>query len=133
VNVRPARKFWSVGPRAGGQAGRSIADIRRQSKALEATWLLPTAWLRQLRSTQRARAQARYALQWRPIFLATVALSRSVILGARAAKVSPQTVMAHRKADPDFDAQVALSAKSAKSGARDRILAWGFRRVGFSQ
>jgi hypothetical protein len=38
--------------------------------------------------------------------LAVVALSYELILGAKAAGVSPQTVINHRHADPDFDAQV---------------------------
>lgn len=54
----------------------------------------------------RARASAEYAMLWRPTFLATVALAHSVNIGAKAANVSPNTVNEHRKADPDFDAQV---------------------------
>jgi hypothetical protein len=40
------------------------------------------------------------------MFLACVALSHSVILGGKAAGVSPHTVIDHRQADPEFDAQV---------------------------
>lgn len=80
-------------------------------ETFEAKWFLLTPWLRQLRLTHRARA--RYALTWRPRFLATVALTRSVMMGARAARVSPQTVMAHRRADPDFEAQVIAAEEHA--------------------
>jgi hypothetical protein len=43
---------------------------------------------------------------WRPRFLAIVSLIRSVNIAARGARVSPATVLAHRRDDPDFDAQV---------------------------
>ena len=54
----------------------------------------------------RNRACVRYALMWRPTFLAVVALSYEILIGCKAAGVSHQTVNDHRKADPDFDAQV---------------------------
>ena len=54
----------------------------------------------------RNRARVRYAMQWRPRFLAVVALSHSTLLGCQATGVSPMTVHNHRHADPDFDAQV---------------------------
>jgi hypothetical protein len=69
-------------------------------------WRLKTDWLQGLEATHRGRERAKYAMRWRPTFLACVALSHSVILGARAADVSPTTVIAHRNADPEFDAQV---------------------------
>lgn len=94
--------------RAHKEAARLSAKF---GEVFEAKWFLLTPWLRQLRLTHRARA--RYALTWRPRFLATVALSRSVMMGARAARVSPQTVMAHRRADPDFEAQVMAAEEHA--------------------
>ena len=54
----------------------------------------------------RNRACVRYAMMWRPTFLATVALSYEILIGCKAAGVSPQTVVNHRHADPEFDAQV---------------------------
>lgn len=72
----------------------------------KAQWTLETDWMLNLRGTERGRAQANYAKQWRPTFLAVVALSHGIILGCRAAGVSDNTVAAHRNADPDFDAQV---------------------------
>lgn len=54
----------------------------------------------------RNRACVRYAMMWRPAFLAHLALSYEILIGCKAAGVSPQTVINHRKADPDFDAQV---------------------------
>ena len=58
----------------------------------------------------RNRARARYALAWRPRFLAILALSKSPMMAARAANVHYNTVRNHRAADPDFDAQC-LSAE----------------------
>ena len=77
----------------------------------EARWSLPTEWLYKLALTHRARAQ--YALAWRPRFLAVVALSRSIVLACRAAKVSRPTVNLHRRNDPDFDAQVIAAQEHA--------------------
>lgn len=94
--------------RAHREAARLSAKF---GETFEPQWCLMTPWLRQLRLTHRARA--RYALTWRPRFLATVALSRSVMMGARAARVSPQTVMAHRRADPDFEVQVMAAEEHA--------------------
>jgi hypothetical protein len=54
----------------------------------------------------RNRACARYAMMWRPTFLAVVALSYEILIGCKAAGVSHVTVSRQRKADPDFDAQV---------------------------
>ena len=69
-------------------------------------WRLKTDWMLKLAATHRGRERANYAMRWRPTFLAVVALSHSTMLGCRAAKVNPQTVVAHRREDPDFDAQV---------------------------
>jgi hypothetical protein len=54
----------------------------------------------------RNRARVRYAMKWRPMFLAVVALTYSLHIGAQAAGIAVTTMMEHRKADPDFDAQV---------------------------
>jgi hypothetical protein len=50
---------------------------------------------------------------WRPRFLAVVALTRSIMLGSRAAKVSRPTIDAHRREDPDFDKQVIAAQEQA--------------------
>jgi hypothetical protein len=83
-----------------------LAD--RFGEEFKEQWRLKTKWLDQLAASHRARErdQARYAMLWRPMFLAVVALSHSVMLGSRAAEVSKQTVLNHREADPEFDAQV---------------------------
>jgi hypothetical protein len=69
-------------------------------------WRLKTDWLLKLAATHRGRERANYAMRWRPTFLAVVALSHSTMLGCKAAHVNPQTVVAHRREDPDFDAHV---------------------------
>lgn len=61
----------------------------------------------------RGRARATYALQWRPRFLAVVALTRSTMLGARAARIDRTTVQVHRRLDPDFDRQVLEAQEQA--------------------
>jgi hypothetical protein len=78
---------------------------------IEAKWCLATPWLYKLATTDRARA--RYALMWRPRFLAVVSLSRSIIFGCKSAKVSRPTVDAHRREDPDFDMQVTAAQEHA--------------------
>ena len=72
-----------------------------------------TDWLRNLRASHRGREHVRYALAWRPRFLATVAMTHSVTAGARNAKVSPQTVALHRREDPDFETQVVAALAHA--------------------
>jgi hypothetical protein len=84
---------------------------KKFGEEFEAKWVLPTEWLYKLGARNRARA--RYAMVWRPRFLAVLALSRSIILACRAAKVSRPTVDAHRKQDPDFDAQCLAAEEHA--------------------
>lgn len=74
---------------------------------IEAKWCLATPWLLSLdQNDPRQRARARYAMQWRPRFLAVVALTRSVMLGRRAARVAKGTIVEHVRLDPDFKAQL---------------------------
>ena len=96
-----------------GGAADLLATHHRASKLavkfgeeLVDQWRLKTDWMLKLAATHRGRERANYAMRWRPTFLAVVALSHSTMLGCRAAKVNPQTVVAHRREDPDFDAQV---------------------------
>jgi hypothetical protein len=95
------------GPGALAAAHREAARLSvKFGEHFEPQWCLMTNWLRNLRASHRGRERVRYALAWRPRFLATVAMTHSVMAGARNAKVSPQTVALHRREDPDFDAQV---------------------------
>ncbi len=52
-----------------------------------------------------ARARARYALVWRPKFLAGLSLTNSPTLAARFSRITKQTVYNHRKWDSEFAAQ----------------------------
>lgn len=100
------------GPRAflaAHQQARKLSD--RFGEEIEAEWCLSTKWLQELTVSHRARAQ--YALMWRPRLLAVVALTRSVMLGCKAAKVAYNTVKAHRAADPDFDRQIFAAQEHA--------------------
>ena len=102
----------SSGPDALVRATHEAARLSKKfGEEIEARWCLATEWLYQLALTHRARAQ--YALGWRPRFLAVVALSHSIVLGCRAAKVSRPTVNLHRRNDPDFDAQVIAAQEHA--------------------
>ncbi len=69
----------------------------------EARWFLETEYLRNLKTINRTRA--RYALQWRPKFLAALALGRSMVFASKAAKVAYMTPRNHRLLDPDFNRQ----------------------------
>jgi hypothetical protein len=71
------------------------------------------------------RARARYALQWRPHFLAALALSHSPRLAARAAHISPMTAYSHRRNDPEFAEQW----EEAESHATDLIVGRAFQRA----
>jgi hypothetical protein len=48
------------------------------------------------------RARARFALVWRPRFLAALSMTNSVTLAARRARISRQAIYEHRKADAEF-------------------------------
>jgi hypothetical protein len=101
----------------GGQKGLIAAHLhaealsKRFGEEIEAEWCLTTEWLQELMGVQRARAQ--YALMWRPRLLAVVALTRSVMLGCKAAHVAYNTVKAHRRADPAFDRQIFAAQEHA--------------------
>lgn len=94
----------------GGERGVIAAEheatrlSEKFGEEIEAEWCLATTWLKGLTSSSRERA--RYTLQWRPRFLAIVSLTWSVLLGCRGARVAYNTVKAHRRDDPEFDAQV---------------------------
>jgi hypothetical protein len=94
--------------RAQKEAARLSAKFGEE---IEAQWCLMTPWLSQLSRVNRARA--RYALTWRPRFLATLALSRSQIMASRAAKISHVTARRHRREDPDFEAQCIAAEEHA--------------------
>lgn len=100
------------GPDALFHAHHEAAKLSKKfGEEFEAKWFLKTKWLSELEIRHRARA--RYALTWRPRFLAMLALTRSVMAGCRAGKVHYDTVMLHRERDPDFDLQFVRAEEHA--------------------
>ncbi len=108
------RDIITGGPRgivASEHVARKLAA--KFGEVFEAQWCLRTKWLEQLCVGHRGRKQVKYALTWRPTFLAVMALTRSMILGARGAKISVMTAYNHRKLDADFDAQCCAAEEYA--------------------
>jgi hypothetical protein len=107
-----SREIIEGGPRALIAAEHKAARLaERLGIEMEAQWCLTTPYLKQLARTH-AR-DARYALNWRPRYLAVLSLSRSDIYAARAAKISRHTSWHHRKLDPDFDQQCQMAEEHA--------------------
>jgi hypothetical protein len=137
--TRYTQEILAGGPRALIAAQHKAAKLSKKfGEEIEAQWCLTTPWLQQLAEgkvvtrkandgyhgkdkdedsmyemTVRNRARARYALSWRPRFLAVMALSRSLIFACRAAKVSIGTVRNHRRWDPDFESQCVAAEEYA--------------------
>jgi hypothetical protein len=63
--------------------------------------------------TGENKLRVKYALTWRPRYLAALALSGGSVVAARAAGVSAPTVIAHRKQDPDFEQQCLMAEEMA--------------------
>jgi hypothetical protein len=123
--TRYTNEIIAGGPRALIAAQHKAAKLSAKfGEEFEPQWCLTTPYLRQLLSgvnpavkeqpdvaigrysmTKRNRARARYALSWRPRFLAILALSKAPLMAARAAGVAINTVRKHRAADPDFELQ----------------------------
>jgi hypothetical protein len=82
---------------------------------IEAQWCLTTPYLKQLATIDEGKhaRNARYAINWRPRYLAVLSLSRSDIMACRAAKISRHTSWHHRKVDPEFDAQCLAAEEHA--------------------
>jgi hypothetical protein len=71
------------------------------------------------------RARARFALVWRPRFLAALSMTNSVTLSARHARISRQAIYEHRKADAEF----AKQWDEAVEHAIDMLHARAFQRA----
>ncbi len=126
---RYTHEIIAGGPRALIAAEHKAAKLAQKlGVEVEARWCLTTEWLKQrveeaesLDRMERvgelnrghARAMMKYALAWRPRFLAALALSRSQIFAARSARISPQTASNHRKWDAEFDAQCCAAEEYA--------------------
>jgi hypothetical protein len=114
--TRYTREIIEGGPRALIAAQRRATELSAKfGEQIEAHWCLTTPWLKELANNvtdstgrervETAKLRVRYALQWRPRFLAVLALSGGPSLACRAANINPGTVQTHRKLDKDFDEQ----------------------------
>ena len=102
----------SGGPRALIAAEHKAAKLAQKfGIEIESQWCLTTPYLNRLEITNPR--DARYAISWRPRYLAVLSLSRSDIFACRAAKINRVTSWRHRKADPDFDAQCRMAEEHA--------------------
>lgn len=107
-----SHEVLSGGPRAMIAAHQEAARLSAKfGEEIEAKWCLATEWLYNLATTNRARA--RYALMWRPRFLAVLSITRSILFASKAAKVSRPTIDAHRREDPNFDLQCTAAMEHA--------------------
>jgi hypothetical protein len=107
-----SREIIEGGPRALIAAEHKAARLAaRLGVEMESQWCLATGYLNRL-AVNNPR-DARYALQWRPRYLAVLSLSRSDIMACRAAKISRRTSWRHRKEDADFDQQCQMAEEHA--------------------
>jgi len=137
--TRYTNEIIAGGPRALIAAQHKAAKLSAKfGEEFEVEWCLTTKWLQAMaggksvsriandgyhgkdlpsdskyQMTVRNRARVRYALAWRPRFLAVLALSHSPMMAARAAKVSYNMVVQHRKADPEFEQQCLMAEEHA--------------------
>ncbi|HEX9281981.1 MAG TPA: hypothetical protein VF878_05870 [Candidatus Udaeobacter sp.] len=86
-------------------------------------WRKKTDWLKN--SDGSYRAHARYALAWRPRFLAALSMCHSVQLACRYVRVSPDTAYYHRSHDRQF----AKQWKQARDHAIEMLHARVFQRA----
>jgi hypothetical protein len=117
VAVRPNAQFnerlvevaLAQGPAGIRQAQRIALKYARQfAQEAEDRWRRVTPWLAAKQSDTsdfRARSGARFALAWRPKFLAALSMTRAPTLAARFAKITRDTAYAHRKQDAEFAQQ----------------------------
>jgi hypothetical protein len=103
-NTRVLDEVIAAGP-AGLRKAQCTA-LRSAKRYLEEaadSWKLDTGWLKSFDTVHRVRA--RYALVWRPRFLAALSMCHSPELAARHTRISCQMAYYHRKRDPQFAKQ----------------------------
>jgi hypothetical protein len=116
------------GPAGLRKAQRVAIKFARQFRAeAEDHFKKRTKFLKQWfdSNDSNARARARYALVWRPKFLAGLSLTNSPTLAARFARTTKQTVYNHRKWDSEF----AQQWQEAVENAVDLLHARAFQRA----
>lgn len=94
----------AAGPAGLRQAQRIALKFAKQfqQEAID-HWRKETDWLKN--SDGSTRACARYAMVWRPRFLAALSMCHSVELACRHVKLCPDTAYYHRAHDPQFAEQ----------------------------
>jgi hypothetical protein len=122
-------KALAAGPAGLRQAQHVAMRFAKQfQEECEDKWRKVTPWLAAKRSDgsdSSARACVRYALVWRPKFLAALSLTRSPTLSARMARITKETAYQHRRQDEEFAAQW----QEAEADAEDLLHAQAFRRA----
>jgi hypothetical protein len=105
-------EILSGGPRALISAEHKAAKLAEKfGIEIESHWCLTTPYLTKLKIDNPR--DARYAINWRPRYLAVLSLSRSEIFACRAARISRTTPWRHRKDDPEFDQQCQMAEEHA--------------------
>ncbi len=94
----------AAGPAGLRRAQRTaLRCAKRYLEDASDSWKLETEWLKSFDTVHRARA--RYALVWRPRFLAALSMCHSPELAARHTRISCQMAYYHRKHDSQFAKQ----------------------------
>lgn len=102
------------GPRALIKAHHEAARLSKLfGEEFQTKWLLKTKWLESLEVTHRGRTRVKYAMIWRPRYLAMLAITMSTMAGCRAGRVKYDTVELHKEKDPDFAFQCDAAEKHA--------------------
>jgi hypothetical protein len=103
-NTRVLDEVLAAGPAGLRRAQRrTLRYAKRYLEEAADSWKLETEWLKSFDAVHRACA--RYALVWRPRFLAALAMCHSPELAARNIRISCQMAYYHRKHDPEFAKQ----------------------------
>jgi hypothetical protein len=102
--TRALDQVIAAGPTGLRRAQRTaLRHAKRHLEEAADSWKLETEWLKSFDAIHSARA--RYALVWRPRFLAALSMCHSPELAARHTRISCQMAYYHRKHDPEFAKQ----------------------------
>ncbi len=103
-NTQLLDQVIAAGPAGLRRAQRTaLRCAKRYLEEAADSWKLETEWLKSFDAVHRACA--RYALVWRPRFLAALSMCHSPELAARHTRISCQMAYYHRKHDPEFAKQ----------------------------
>jgi hypothetical protein len=120
VNTELIEEVLAAGPTGLKKAEHATQRIaKRFGEQFEKRWTLETDYVRSLKICNRARA--RWCMRWRPIFLACLALSRSMLFAAKKAEVAYNTPAYHRLLDRQFDEQCCAAEAYAVELLHQRV------------